>query len=342
MPNLDVFTAIWNTASPEFQERIPEPSQTALNTIGVMINSDDYQPIRNEIYDALVNLIGKQKVWTRSINNPLSMFKSGTMYFGDTYEEIISDVIKGEQFRVGSDDQFAKHETDVKAAYHRINREMVYPVTIEETKVNRAFMREGGLDALINSIVNQMYSSNDLDEYLYTKKALSMAFNDPKVPLASGQTLTVPDYRDNVLDTETVKAFVMTVKGVIRQMRFPKTVYNPYGLTLQSRPSDIVVMLRSDFAVVDEVSTLSQAFQPEFMDVNVPIIEVDDFGDGMEKVVGIVMEKQTLRIIDTLRTVRTAENSLNLYRNYFYHVHQLYSVSPLTNMVFLTVEDSEP
>lgn len=336
--NLEIFTPIWETASPTFQERIPAPTQENFSQIGVMISSDEYAAERNEVFDALVNLIGKQKVYTRSISNPLAMFKKGTMYFGDTYEEVIADIIEGQESKIGKEDQFEKFDTPVYAAYHRINREMIYPVTIEETRLNRAFMREGGLAALEQSIVDKMYSSNDLDEFLFTKKTIAAAYTAPKVALNTGQTITVHNIAENVLDTNAVKAFVMTVKGVMRQMRFPKTVYNPYGITMETKPSDMVILLKSDFAVIEEVGTLTGAFHPEFMDVNVPIIEVDDFGEGMEKVVGVIMDKDTLGILDTLRTTRTAENARSLYRNYFYHVHQLYYFSPLTNSVFLTVE----
>lgn len=336
--NLEIFTPIWETASPTFQERIPAPTQENFSQIGVMISSDEYAAERNEVFDALVNLIGKQKVYTRSISNPLAMFKKGSMYFGDTYEEVIADIIEGQESKIGKEDQFEKFDTPVYAAYHRINREMIYPVTIEETRLNRAFMREGGLAALEQAIVDKMYSSNDLDEFLFTKKTIAAAYTAPKVALNTGQTITVPNIAENVLDTNAVKAFVMTVKGVMRQMRFPKTVYNPYGITMETKPGDMVILLKSDFAVIEEVGTLTGAFHPEFMDINVPIIEVDDFGEGMEKVVGVIMDKETLGILDTLRTTRTAENARSLYRNYFYHVHQLYYFSPLTNSVFITVE----
>lgn len=336
--NLEIFTPIWETASPTFQERIPAPTQENFAQIGVMISSDAYTAERNEVFDALVNLIGKQKVYTRSLSNPLAMFKKGSMYFGDTYEEVIADIIEGQESKIGNEDQFEKFDTPVYAAYHRINREMVYPVTIEETRLNRAFMREGGLAALEQSIVDKMYSSNDLDEFLFTKKTIAAAYTAPKVALNTGQTITVPNIAENVLDTNAVKAFVMTVKGVMRQMRFPKTVYNPYGITMETKPSDMVILLKSDFAVIEQVGTLTGAFHPEFMDINVPIIEVDDFGEGMEKVVGVIMDKETLGILDTLRTTRTAENARSLYRNYFYHIHQLYYFSPLTNSVFLKVE----
>lgn len=336
--NLEIFTPIWETASPTFQERIPVPTQENFAQIGVMISSDAYTAERNEVFDALVNLIGKQKVYTRSLSNPLAMFKKGSMYFGDTYEEVIADIIEGQESKIGNEDQFEKFDTPVYAAYHRINREMVYPVTIEETRLNRAFMREGGLAALEQSIVDKMYSSNDLDEFLFTKKTIAAAYTTPKVALNTGQVITVPNIAENVLDTNAVKAFVMTVKGVMRQMRFPKTVYNPYGITMETKPNDMVILLKSDFAVIEQVGTLTGAFHPEFMDINVPIIEVDDFGEGMEKVVGVIMDKETLGILDTLRTTRTAENARSLYRNYFYHIHQLYYFSPLTNSVFLKVE----
>ena len=45
--NLEIFTPIWDTASPTFQERIPQPSQDNLAQIGVMIAQEDYEAERN-------------------------------------------------------------------------------------------------------------------------------------------------------------------------------------------------------------------------------------------------------------------------------------------------------
>lgn len=336
--NLTIAKAVWDTATPQFKSRIPEPSQENLERIGVLISSDNYKNERNEIYNALVNVIGMQKVHQQSLTNPLKMFKGGSMRLGDTYEEMMSDVIEAQTFRISEDDQFKKWSSKVKSAYHKINREDYYPVTIEETKINRAFRTTNGLQNLINSITNQMYSSNDLDEFLYTKQTIQEYYFNNEIPILDSQKIVVPDITINPLDKEQIRLFIIAVKSAMKRMRFANRNYNPMGMMLECKPSDMVIVMRSELTVIDEVSNLSQAFRPQYMDINVPIVEVDDFGEGMENVQAIAMDKESLRILDVLRTTRTAENGRALYRNYFYHVHQLYMFSPFMPCIFFIKE----
>lgn len=336
--NLEIMTAIWNTGSPTFQERVPQPSQANLERIGVLISSDSYEAERNEIFDTLVNVIAKQKVWNKSLTNHLSMFKSGTMTLGDTYEEIMADIIEAQTFRIGEDDQFKKMKPRVESAYHKINREEFYKVTIEETKLPRAFLRSNGLQTLIDSIINKMYSTNDLDEFLYTKETIAKYFKNVEIPVLDTQKVSVPDIRADRHNITAIKDFLMTVKGTMKAMKFAKRIYNPMEFMLECKPEDMILIMTSDIAVINEVSNLSQAFNPEYMNVKVPIIEIDEFPEGMENVVCVAMDRQALKILDVLRKVKTAENAENLYRNYFYHIHQLYMFSAFLPCVFFVAE----
>ncbi len=332
--NKEIFQAVWPMVAPNWADRIPLESQATWERVGVLINDEKYAPLRNEIYDALVNLIGKTKVWQMSITNPLSRFKSGQMSYGDTYQEIMSDVIEGQTFKIAEDDQFKKWPSSVFAAYHKINREQFYPVTIEETKINRAFRSEGGLQSLVNSIVNQMYSSNNLDEFLFTKKLMSAYYTNTEIPLKASQKVMVPE----VVDEASGNSFVLASKDVLSAMRFPNRDFNPMGIMMQTEASRFIIIMRARLNNRLRVETLTGAFNKEYVELTIPILTVDDFGVGMEKVDAIIADVQWLRIFDVLRRLKLAENARNLYRSYYYHVHQLYAASPFVNCVFLEHE----
>ena len=332
--NKQIFSAVWPLVAPAWTDRIPEASQLTWQQVGVLISDEKYAALRNEIYDALVNLIGKTKVWHMSITNPLSRFKSGEMSYGDTYQEIMSDVIEGQTFKIAEDDQFKKWPSSVYAAYHRINREQFYPVTIEETKINRAFRAEGGMQSLVNSIVNQMYSSNNLDEFLFTKQLMGAYYTNTEIPVQATQKITV----DPVTDAASGAAFVLASKDVLSAMRFPSRSYNPMQIMMQTEPSDFIIIMRANLNNRIRVDTLTGAFNKEYVEIDIPILTVDEFGTGMENVQAVIADKGWLRIFDTLRRLKLAENARNLYRNYYYHVHQLYAASPFVNCVFLVTE----
>jgi hypothetical protein len=340
MADGDIFDIIWKFAPPDFQGRIPAPGQATWNTVGQMITSANYEAEFNYVYGQLINVIALQKVLTNEISNPLKRFHTGQLPMGQTVEEIVSDVIVSQEFQIAEQDQFAKWVNTVKAAYHNPNSKRYYPITREETEIRYAFKTEGGLTALANSIHNQMYNSSNLDEFILTKQMLRDYLYQTDFPLQPSQVLDVPDPRTpSTLDRDRMMYLIQVIKGVVKSMSFPSTKFNPTGLTQQVQPSNFVLFLDSAITVVDEVSTLTKIFNPQYAEIDIPIVELDNFGTpatDTDKIIGIIADKRWLMIYDILRTARRADNARNLYINYYYHVHQLYATSPFYPVVYIT------
>jgi hypothetical protein len=79
---------------------------------------------------------------------------------------------------------FKRVTPDVKAMFHRVNREDFYKVTIEEAQLKRAFLSSDGLGKLVASIVNSMYSADAHDEYVLMKELVAQYFSN----VATGET----------------------------------------------------------------------------------------------------------------------------------------------------------
>lgn len=344
-------SALWMDGSPTFQSRIPQPSRDTWNAIGVLIGQDEYAPLRNEIYENLVNRIGRTKVWQRSITNPLAFLKNGRMTYGDTEQEIMSDIIEGHTFRIAADDQFQKWESNVYAAYHKINRMQFYPVTIEDTHIVRAFTQPGGFRSLINSIENQMYSSNDLDEFVLTKRMILDYATQQNVPLQPTQFVELPDIASETATTDDIDLSVMRMKGKIKAMTFPTRAYNAAGVMMMCQPRELRIFMRSEITIIKQISDLTRMFNPQYMDINVPIVDIDTFdatatatGEEPTKpgddILAVACDTQLFRIVDVLRRLKRAENARNLYHNWYYHVHQLYAASPFLPCIYFVKEGS--
>lgn len=332
--NYEVMKLMYPQTPATWDTRISLESKDYWDTAKILIASPNFQPLRNEIFNELVNRIAITKVRKMSFNNPLSQFKSGSMPYGDTMQEIASDVIKERKFQGGEVDQFKIFAPDVHAAYHRVNRESVYTVTNQDPRMRRAFIDEFGLQALINEIISLMGGSNEIDEFIYTKKLFNTYYTNTEAPPQPTQIITVPDLTSPSRTKEDIDKFIEVVKKNMRLLVFPNRNYNSAKLMTQTKPSDMTLFLNVDYTVVNEIYNLSSAFNPEYLNLSVPIIGLDKFDDKGE-IIGMIVDNDSIEIYDTLRTMTTADNALGLYKNYFYHVQQLYAMSPFKNVIFL-------
>lgn len=344
-------SALWMDGSPTLQSRLPQPSIDTWNQIGLLIAQDEFEPIRNEIYENLVNRIGRTVVWQRSIRNRLANLKNGKMTYGDTEQEIISDILEAHTFRIAEDDQFQKWESNVYAAYHKINRMDFYAVTIEDTHIVRAFTQPGGFRSLINSIESQLYSSNDLDEFVLTKRMMVDYATQQNVPLQATQFVEIPDIASETATSADIELAVARMKGKIKAMSFPTRAYNAAGIMSMTEASDFRLFMRSEITILKQITSLTRMFNPQYMDVNIPITDIDSFdatpqtaggelGPG-DDILAIAAHKNVFRIVDVLRRLKRAENARNLYHNWYYHVHQLYAASPFFNCIYFVKDGSD-
>lgn len=338
--NLDIFTPIWETVKPQFEGLVSDDAATAFTEIGMNISSENYAPVVNEIYNNLINMIVKQKVWDFSISNKLASFKSGEERFGDTFQEIAADIIAGEDFDIAEDDQFQKWPSTVDACYHRINRKRFFPITVEETHIQRAFTTSGGLQALLNQIYKQMTNGNNLEEYVYAKRMIGEFYNQTEVPLLATQKLVVPNPLINTLDPSVSTAFYQAIKGVLKNMTYPQRNYNAFGFMRETAAGDVKMLLHKDISLVLDTQKFTKPFLGENLDITVGVTELDDFGDApnMQNCLGVIYEPGTFSILDSIRTVRHADNARNLYKNSYYHVHQWYAASPFKQCVYLMAD----
>lgn len=345
--NLTIMQALYADGLPaSWGNRINISDREYWNKSKTIIASDAFTAIRNEIYDDLINRIALTKVQTQSFENPLAMFKKGLIEYGSVVQEIATDVIEGHTFESGNVDQFEVTPAKVKAAYHEINRQTYYRITEPDVRIKRAFIDDNGLQQLINSIVSQLTNSNTIDEYLFTKKLFLEMYFNKEMPIKQTQVIKVPKI-NGISTREKINEFIVKIKAAMYKVRFPNRGFTASGVMTQISPSDMVCFLDSDAMVLNEVYNLSQAFSPEYLNLSVPVRALDSFeeyDDGGKivtppnNIIGVITSNETFSIYDTLNQFTQAENARALYRNYYYHVHQLYMPSPFKPVIFIVAE----
>lgn len=320
--SISVLNNIRANASEEYQARIPEATRTNITTIGNALQT--YTLLQNEFCEALVNKIGKTILETKLFQNKLARFKSGALTTAQDVEEIFIEMAsaEGSYDKSGPNPLGRRNPPDVKTIYHRLNRQDYYAVSIGDIDFIRVFRSEETLDSFISGLINSIYSGANYDEWIAMKNLLATynKYFDYEVPVIG--------------DAEDAKAFVKTLRKAVNDLSFASTEYNGAGVKTWSNPGDLVLLVNKDVVAEVDVEVLAKAFNMGKTDIQTEVIVMDDFGD-LADTYGLLVDKNFFRIWDTLSHMEPQRNAQGLFTNYFYHVHQILSLSTFKNAVRL-------
>ena len=335
-------TAILNTiranASEMYQTRVPEATQTNLVDVGTAIMS--YQASENEFLSALVNKIAMVIVRNKTFKNPLSVLKKGGVPLGRNIEEIYTNTATGTTFDPTGAKLLERVIPDTKAIYHSMNRQGMYKATISKAQLIHAFTSYSALEQLLNSIVNSIYSGDNLDEFMLMKELFSTAIAGNKM-----KTVNVAD----PVNGDTAKAFVKAIRTVGQSMQFPTTAYNTYfdiNKDTDAKPvvtwtplENQVLILRNDVSVNVDVELLAQAFNVSYTDLQQRTLIVDGFGSEVN-CGAVLCDESYVQVYDNLTQMESFHNGEGLYDNFIYHHWQTYSLSLFANAVGFMIGDA--
>lgn len=324
---VDILNAIRNSASSTYQERIPEATQDNIRQIGNAMMQ--YESTQNEFLDALVNRIGRVLITSKSYSNPLRRFKKGVLEFGETVEEVFVNVAKAVQYDpVDAEETLYKRTIpDVRTAFHKMNLQNLYPVTISNEQLRQAFLSYQGLSDLIARIVDSMYTGSEYDEFLCMKQQIVEAAQQGEF-----YPVNVPE-----LTADNAKEIVTKIKAISNSFDFMSTTYNPVGVLTHSPKQSQVLLIDANFDASIDVNVLASAFnmnKAEFMGQRVL---VDNFGE-LTGVVAALVDESWFMVFDNWIGFTENYNGKGLYWNYFYHVWKTFSRSPFANAVLFTTD----
>lgn len=333
--NASIARAIWTDASQEYQHRIPAPDQGDISQTFKLLQDPNYKPQLNEFVDTLVNRIGdviyKSKTWT----NPLGIFKRGMMYYGDTIEEIATNLIQAKRFDPNKcyEDVFACNPPDLAVNFHSINRQDRYDLTINRPMLSRAFTDNYGLESLLNNVMATPYTSDEYDEYLIMRNLFAeMAAID------GFYKVQVPDIaKASAEDKEAFgKQITEAIRSRVGRLAFLSGQFNSAGVPTVSKPNELVLFVTPEVEAALDVNVLAFAFNVSAADLRVRTIVVDDFGiDGCQ---AILADENIFVCADTLISFESIYNPKGLAWNYFLHRHGVYSMSRFVNAICFTTE----
>lgn len=340
MDLITLLNTIRDNGTAEYQARIPEATRNNLEDIRYAMIDDDNIMVANEFMSTLLNKVIKSVVHTKLFTNPLKGLKKGTKPLGDTVEEIYNNFLKGEAFDATGANLLKRNLPDTKTVYHRMNYKQKYKITVSREELSKAFASYEALEGYITNLINVLYNSAELDEFINTKQLIKSALDNKAVKTV--------DIVDPLTSDVNGKEFIKTVKTISGLMVFPSDQHNAYltaqttdtvPITTFTRKNEQILILdtATDTSVsVDVLASLFNMSVAEFNDTRK--IVIDTFPSVTEGTIrGMLVDEAFFQIFDDLFTIASFNNGEGLYTNYILHVWQTLAYSILVNAVAFIV-----
>ena len=334
--------------------QVPD-NTNSLHNIGEYIM--EYEPLRNAYLTALINRIGMVIITSKLWDNPWSVFKRGRLEFGETVEEIFVNIAKPHSFdpEKAEKEVFKREIPDVRAAFHTMNFQKFYKVTISNDQLRQSFLTWSGITDLIARIVDSLYTGMNYDEYVTMKYMISREI------LNGG----LHQVNTEVLNKANAEDVISLTRADVLNMGFLSGNYNRAGVKTSSSIEDLYVIIDTTKLSVVDVSVLAAAFNMGKAEFLGHIITVDSWGshdkERLDELFGddadyqyftenellllgtvnlAVVDKGWWMVFDNFDTFTQNYNGEGLYWQYWYHVWRTFSVSPFANAIVSTSSTS--
>lgn len=333
MPNFyNMINTIRANNSELYQERIPEVTSANMREVGVMLTSNDYEAQKNEFLNSLVYKVAFTDVMNRRWKNPLAVLKKGTRPYGGIKEVVHTNPVRDKGFDGDGSDLFTTEKPDVKTAYFQRNRRGKYPVSISDAQLKTAFTSQAEFGKLYQSIINAMYSGDEMDEYLLMRGAISECITDGRV-----KTIEL-DYESNPAD------LIKSINTISRLFKYERTDFAGYNLINADKieagetpcitwapVEKQVLLIREDVDVNTDIEVLAKAFNMDKADFTTRKIGIDTFDDP--SILCVLADESFFEFEDEEYKVRLFDNGSNLTTKYYLHHWETIQLNALANAV---------
>lgn len=330
--NNTIMAGVWLEATNDFQQRIPDPTQHGIaKTVEALfdpMNKNYY----NQFLDMLVNRIGATFVRASRWDNPLAAFKGGKLNYGTTIQEIAPKWVKAHSYMDDDETVFKMERPEVQAAYHSVNREDRYDITIVHDELRQAFTEEYGLNNLIAGIMTVPQNSDSYDEYLCMKQLI--AEYEHRWGFFKHQLSAMPT------DEATGKEFLASVRTMVGKLQFPSTLYNSLAITdipVFAKQDELILLTTPEVMGSLSVDVLASIFHVENAEVNVRQVMIDEF--PIPNAVALLTTRDWFVVHDLVYTTTSMYNPKTLGTNYFLHHWEVVSASPFVPAILYTLDE---
>ena len=312
-----------------YNEYLQSHNQVEAVTNGYIMTGQQVVPINFDMFFGfIIDKIVLSVMNKHSFMDKLADLYNGNLDVGATIEEKMT-VLKTRNYQYDTHDfeadvenPYKKHKKGLVVCFHTITDYKKITVTVSYQQLKTACLTEGGVDDLVNSMINDVQVEYSAWAYQQKKKALTQ--------MGYVQTIYFKDYAD----------FNLKLKGV----KIDVTNYDDswkHNACLELTPTtenNLVIVMSERFKNKVDIEVFTGLFNVSYAELKDRIIYIDQFEDP-EVVCGIY-DKRGFYFKRVLDTSRELENGADLSRNRWLHFWRMHSVSPFhTAVVFKEKKD---
>lgn len=343
---IDILNVIRTNASYAYQQSVPAISDAqGIPRVGEVLYGNP--TLANEFINALVNRIALVVVNSATFRNMYADLKKGYIEYGESIEDIFVGIIKAQEFSTekAASREFKRNLPDVKSVFHTMNWRVMYPITIQREDLRRAFLSADGVENMVTSILDQVYVSEQYDEFLLFKYLIIKS-------CAAGKAYPV------AFDAADPKKAAVEFRKASNLLEFMSSKYNEAGVTTNTPKERQQIFMDAAYNATFDVEVLSSAFnmsRADFIGRLRLLDRFDDFdndrfdviranSDQLEEVTAaelalmadvkaVLVDEKWFQVYDNENVMTDTPVASGLYWNYFYHTWKTVSHSPFANMI---------
>lgn len=341
------------------QVRVPDDNRS-LHNIGEYIMG--YEPYMNAYITALVNRVARVIVTSRVWKDKWAVFEMGKLDYGETVEEIFVNIAKPHSYDpAAAETQVFKREIpDVRAAFHSMNYQKFYKVTVSNDQLRQAFLSYYDMNELIARIVDSLYTGMNLDVFLTKKYMLAREAVNGGIYTV----VTKPISGEGADPDDAISLY----REYTNNLEFLKTLYNRAGVRNSTPIDDQIIIVPNRAESILGVKVLAAAFNLSEVDYISRRIPVDSFefdaddearlavlfaGDdtykpftpdekrALQMISAVKLSRDWFMCFDNFEQFTENYNGEGVYWQYFFHKWKTFSVSPFANAVLFTSQVSK-
>lgn len=328
--NSTILGAIKLAGSNDYQQRVPDATASDFASTLKFIFDPMNRKYYNEFVNTLVQLIGTQKVHNKVWDNPLTPFKGEKLMYGQTIEEIIPKWITAHAYKDDVQTLLEVHKPEMAAFFHSVNRQDMYPISVNQAELQQAAMQEYGLNRIVNAIMNVPINSDNYDEYNLMMQLF--AYYEDNWGFYKESMTARPT------DEESGKAFLASLRAYATKLAFPNSAYSPVGrefsIPVFARPDELILIIDADADANVDVNTLASVFQLDKADIKYRKVVVPEL--PVPDAFAILTTSDFFVVNDYIYQTDSFYNPQNLTTNYYLHHWEVVSCSPAVPAIMFT------
>lgn len=308
-----------------FNEYLQDHNLVQAETDGYLKGDNKVYPVNFDMFFGfLVNKVVLSVINSNAFIDKLDKFyRAEYLSVGYTIEDKAT-ILKSKDFEYDThnfetdvENPFKKHKKGLQVCFHRKNEYKKITVTLSYDQLTTGCLTEGGVDAIINNIVNDVNVEYSAWAYKSKKEALTKR--------NYAQVITFKDYADFNLKLKGVKIDVTNYDNSYK--------HNACLLFRPTTEDNLAIIMSERFKNDVDINVFTGLFNVSYAELKDKITYIDEFEDP--DVVCGIYDKRGFQFRKVLDRATELPNGGDMTVNRWTHFWRMHSVSPLyTAVVF--------